>query len=68
MHAVFKDTVSGNIVVIGQLFRIGAENAFLVQFDSDLPTKSGETFESQTTINVGDGFADLRKYFTYQGH
>ena len=67
MHAVFKDTVSGDIVVIGQLFRLGAENAFLAQIDSNLPAKSGETFESETTINIGDGFEDLRKYFTYQG-
>lgn len=67
MHAVFKDDVSGNIVVIGQLFRLGAENAFLAQIDSDLPAKAGESFESEESINVADGFADLRKYFTYQG-
>lgn len=67
MHAVFKDAVSGDIVVIGQLFRLGAANAFLAQIDSNLPAKAGEIFESETLINVGDGFEDLRKYFTYQG-
>ena len=67
MHAVFKDPDSGNIVVMGQLFRLGAENAFLAQIDSSLPAKSGETFESEALINVGEGFADLRKYFRYQG-
>ena len=67
MHAVFKDAVSGNIVVIGQLFQLGAENDFLALIDSNLPAKSGETFESEAPINVADGFEDTRKYFTYQG-
>lgn len=67
MHAVFKDEVSGDIVVLGQLFRLGAENGFLAQLDSNLPAKSGETFESDALINVGDGFEDLRKFLRYQG-
>ena len=70
MHAVFRDAGTGNLAVIGQLFKIdrhGLSNAFLDAFDDNLPPKAHDEFESATHINLADGLKNTRSYFTYPG-
>ena len=66
LHAVFQDMVTGNLAVIGQLFRIGPTNAFLAQF-TQLPTHSGDHVSSTTNINLADALIDTDSYYTYPG-
>ena len=68
LHAVFDDE-TGNKAVIGQLYEIGQENAFLAQFDHILPEKSGEVVGPLlgTEINLADGLKNTKRYYTYPG-
>lgn len=52
--------------MIGQLFRIGGENAFLSHFPR-LPRKKGETTRAPQQINVAGAFATTESYATYHG-
>jgi carbonic anhydrase len=69
LHAVFDDaTGTGNKAVIGQLYEIGEENAFLAQFDQILPEKSGKVVAPpETEINLADGLKNTKRYYTYPG-
>ena len=70
MHAVFRNADSGNLAVIGQLFRVnrgGKVNAFLDEFDDDLPKKKDDVFTDAAHINLADGLRNTRSYFTYPG-
>lgn len=67
LHAVFKNSKTGNLAVIGQLFRIGKENEFLKAFDHNLPEHTGDHTTLKKLINIGDVFKNSRSYFTYQG-
>lgn len=66
LHAVHKDLATGNLVVVGMLFEIGEENAFLAQF-TQLPTHSGDHLHSTTRINLEDGLVNTAGYYTYPG-
>ena len=42
LHAVFSDDATGNKAVVGQLYKIGKQNAFLAAFDQMLPQQNGD--------------------------
>lgn len=73
LHAVFRDSVSGSLAVIGQLFdvdRRGTENEFLhdlTQFG--LPEKEDDTVTNAATINLGEllDAKQLATFWTYPG-
>ena len=67
LHAVFKDVTTGKLAVMGMLFNVGAENAFLAELIGHLPTKSGEVDESEAEINLADALTDTSAYYTYDG-
>jgi carbonic anhydrase len=67
LHAVFMNTEMGTAAVIGQIYDIAKENPFLAAFDHILPRHSGDNSTAPTQLNVGEGFEDTRKYFTYAG-
>lgn len=65
-HAVFKDARSGALAVIGMFYKIGATSAFLANF-TELPEKTGQTFESQHTVNLRDSLTATDSHFAYSG-
>jgi carbonic anhydrase len=65
-HAVFKDARTGALAVIGMFYKIGASSAFLANF-TELPEKTGQTFESRRTVNVRDSLTATDSYFAYSG-
>lgn len=68
MHAVFKDAVSGNLAVIGTIYRIGRSDDFLGELlGAGLPEKSGDTVSSHHEINLTDGLTSTASYYTYPG-
>ncbi|MFM7141077.1 MAG: carbonic anhydrase family protein [Alphaproteobacteria bacterium] len=73
LHAVFKDAVSGNLAVIGQLFdvdRRGTENEFLADLlQAGLPEKTTDTVVNAATINLGEliDAKQLATYWSYPG-
>ena len=66
MHAVFR-AEDDSLAVIGLLYGIGAENAFLANFDRNLPARSGDSFQSPTEIDLSQGLSDTTSYYTYEG-
>jgi carbonic anhydrase len=67
LHAVFVDT-AGKTAVVGMLFTIGHENAFLDELTSaGLPKHTGDNVTSETEINLGDGLTDTSAYYMYSG-
>ena len=68
LHAVFRDEHSGNLAVIGQIYKKGRRNEFLQSLiDAELPRKSGDVSEEHTEIDVADAFVDTSSYATYDG-
>jgi carbonic anhydrase len=69
MHAVFNEAVSGDNLVIGQLFKIGKkENRFIqTLIDAGLPEKNGDTTQADDLIDLADGLTDTSSYYTYGG-
>lgn len=67
LHAVFRSQETGNLAVIGQIYKVGKENEFLKAFDHVLPKHEGERSTSETKINVEEAFKDGPGYFTYPG-
>lgn len=65
-HAVFKDPRTGNLVVIGVFYRIGATSSFLGNF-TDLPLRPNERITSTRTINLADGLPATDSFFAYSG-
>jgi len=73
LHAVFRDAVSGNLAVIGQLFEVdrrGTENEFLhdlTQFG--LPEKTDDTVTNAAEIDLADliDAKQLATYWSYPG-
>jgi len=67
-HLVHKDTLTGNLIVIGVLFeRTENENPFLQHFINDLPDEKDEHFSSAEIVNVNDLLPLDRHYYTYNG-
>jgi carbonic anhydrase len=67
LHAVFADS-AGKTVVVGMLFTIGHENAFLDELTSaGLPRHTGDEVTSATEIKLADGLTDTAAYYTYSG-
>lgn len=68
MHGVFSDAAGENLVV-GVLFELSRnDNQFLqALIDAGLPQKDGDTTESSTMIDFGDGLTNTNKYYTYPG-
>lgn len=67
LHAVFNNGVSGNLVVIGQLYKIGRANGFLAEFDQMLPVHEGNHTTSSDLINVREALKGINHYYTYPG-
>ena len=68
LHAVFSDEATGNNAVVGQLYKIGEENAFLTAFDHILPQQKGDVVAPpETEINLADGLKNTKRYYTYPG-
>lgn len=68
LHAVFRDESSGQLAVIGQIFRLGRANEFLRKLmAAGLPQKAGDEVESHETINLEDALTSTKSYYTYRG-
>lgn len=69
MHAVFRDPVSGNLAVVGTLFRIGGASNFLDELiAAGLPRYEDDT-STTGVIDVADVLTSgrTRRYYTYSG-
>lgn len=69
MHAVFKDTISGDLVVVGTFFNLGPESHFLGELiTAGLPEKEGD-HTTGGEIDVADVLtpAATSSYYTYSG-
>lgn len=68
LHAVFRDQTSGQLAVIGQIFRLGRPSGFLAKLiDAGLPEKAGDHVESHDEIDLAHGFRSTRSYYRYAG-
>jgi len=67
LHAVFANAATDKLAVIGQIYELGEENAFLAAFDQLLPRHTNDLSTSSTEINVAEGFKNTRAYYTYPG-
>lgn len=69
LHAVFKDLSSDKIAVVGMLYTLGRENAFLSELmGSGLPKKSGDEVNVPShLITLADALTDTSRYYTYAG-
>jgi carbonic anhydrase len=69
MHVVFKHAGSDKAAVIGVLFDVGKENAFLSALTADgLPEKRGEEVDAHSRlVNIGQALPDASQYYTYPG-
>ena len=69
MHVVFKDAGSDKLVVIGVLFEVGKENAFLSALMADgLPEKRGAQVDAHSRlVNLAQTLPDTSQYYTYAG-
>jgi carbonic anhydrase len=67
LHAVFRNSGTGNLAVLGTFFQIGGENQFLAEFDDHLPEKDGDHFSSEHHINLANGLTETSSYYTYAG-
>jgi carbonic anhydrase len=65
-HAVFKDSRTGNLAVLGMFYKIGAPSSFLGTF-TDLPLRKGQRVESHRTISLADSLTSTDSYFAYRG-
>lgn len=65
-HAVFRDSRTGNLAVVGLLYKIGRESSFLANF-TELPLKKGQRVESEHTINLSESLTATDSYFAYHG-
>jgi carbonic anhydrase len=65
-HAVFRDSRTGTLAVVGLFYRIGANNPFLANF-TELPRREGQRVRSDRTINVADSLTATDSYFAYGG-
>lgn len=68
MHLVFAED-GGTNLVIGQLFEEGGGNNRFIQqlIDAGLPEKDGDETMTNDLIDVGDGLANTKSYYTYSG-
>jgi len=66
MHLVHQ-SADGSLAVVGVLIREGAENPAFAPFSDHLPTKSGEEYSSQDTINADDLLPASRLSYRYSG-
>jgi carbonic anhydrase len=67
LHAVFAGP-GGKTAVVGMLFTVGHENAFLDELTSaGLPRHTGDHVTSEAEINLADGLTDTAEYYTYYG-
>jgi carbonic anhydrase len=69
MHAVFTEPVSGDNLVVGELFRIGKKmNPFIQSLiDAGLPKKNGDETQTNDLIDLSDGLDNTHSYYTYGG-
>lgn len=69
LHAVFQDPSSGQLAVVGMLYTLGRENAFLSELLANgLPEKSGdEVHVPSQLITLADALTDTSRYYTYAG-
>ncbi|MEZ4754619.1 MAG: carbonic anhydrase family protein [Bdellovibrionota bacterium] len=67
MHAVFKNAESGNLVVVGQFFKLGKENDFLAKLVNFLPQMKDDVITDVSEINVAEAFKNTKSYYTYSG-
>lgn len=69
LHAVFADPRSDRKVVVGMLYKIGRNNAFLAELLAHgLPTKSGNEVNAPASfINLKNALTSTAKYYTYPG-
>lgn len=68
LHAVFRDESSGELAVIGQIYRLGRANGFLDKLiEAGLPEKAGDHVESHEEINLADALTSTRSYYRYPG-
>lgn len=68
LHAVFRDESSGQLAVIGQIFRLGKANEFLRRLiGAGLPEKAGDEVESHEEINLAHALTSTRSYYRYPG-
>ncbi|NAS12945.1 carbonic anhydrase [Poritiphilus flavus] len=66
-HLVHRNAF-GSLSVIGVLFEIGAENTFLDQFLSELPTEEGEMYIDADLEYLASGLLPANKsYYNYDG-
>tara|TARA_R110002096_G_scaffold4501_38_gene21303 strand:+ start:7276 stop:8088 length:813 start_codon:yes stop_codon:yes gene_type:complete len=67
MHLVHK-AADGQLLVVGVLFEIGAENPFLAQFFGQLPASAqGSIATSGFSLNPAEALPEDRAYYYYQG-
>lgn len=69
MHAVFTEPVSGDNLVVGELFEIGKkENSFIQKLiEAGLPPKNGDETQTNDLIDLSDGLVNTHSYYTYDG-
>ncbi len=66
-HLVHKDEITGNLVVVGILFKEGKENTFLANFIDNLPEDDDAHYTSQSKVNIKDLLPQSTAYYTYTG-
>ena len=67
VHLVHADS-NGKLAVVGVMFKIGPENAFLGKFWNDMPATGGGHFDSTTTtINAADLLPKDGGYYRFNG-
>jgi carbonic anhydrase len=66
MHLVHKSE-SGDLAVVGLLFKKGAENPFIKSIFDHLPTEVGKPVDLETEININDVIPAEKNYFHYTG-
>lgn len=69
LHAVHVERGGSNLLVMGQLFKIGpTPNRFLQSLvDAGLPEKSHDQISSDKRIDLQDAFTNTASYYTYSG-
>jgi len=67
-YAVFKNGHTGNLAVIGKMFKVGKHNAFIDKLiAAGLPKKAGDHSSSHDFINLNDVLGSTSAYYTYPG-
>ncbi len=68
LHAVFRDAMSGDLAVVGVLYKLGKKSEFLADLMAEgLPEKAGDTVISHHEVNLSDALTDAGSYYTYPG-